>query len=158
MDISKRFNDFIFSDNELDDFILFEHAIFYEYQHLGYNQYIQTVMHELLERGAKQDYIEYMRYNRRSIAVYAGSFNPFHRGHYNILIKAEQIFDKVIIARGINPEKNNKNPKMSLWSFNILYKQTGYTFFPFCFLATRNSTTTARTIISVGRSQIKIKD
>jgi pantetheine-phosphate adenylyltransferase len=41
------------------------------------------------------------------IGVYAGSFNPFHRGHYNILQKAEKIFDKVIIARGINPEKNN---------------------------------------------------
>jgi pantetheine-phosphate adenylyltransferase len=41
------------------------------------------------------------------IAVYAGSFNPFHKGHMNILLKAEQIFDKVIIARGINPEKSN---------------------------------------------------
>lgn len=39
------------------------------------------------------------------IAIYPGSFNPFHKGHYNILMKAEQIFDKVIIARGINPEK-----------------------------------------------------
>ena len=41
------------------------------------------------------------------IGVYARSFNPFHKGHYNILCKAEKIFDKVIIARGINPEKNN---------------------------------------------------
>lgn len=39
------------------------------------------------------------------IAIYPGSFNPFHRGHYNILLKAESIFDKVIIARGVNPEK-----------------------------------------------------
>lgn len=42
------------------------------------------------------------------VAVYAGSFNPFHRGHYNILQKAEKIFDKVIIARGVNPEKKNE--------------------------------------------------
>jgi pantetheine-phosphate adenylyltransferase len=42
------------------------------------------------------------------IGVYAGSFNPFHKGHYNILQKAEKIFDKVIIARGYNPEKNNE--------------------------------------------------
>jgi pantetheine-phosphate adenylyltransferase len=41
------------------------------------------------------------------LGVYPGSFNPFHRGHYNILQKAEKIFDKVIIARGFNPEKNN---------------------------------------------------
>ncbi len=39
------------------------------------------------------------------IAIYPGSFLPFHRGHYNILLKAEKIFDKVIIARGLNPEK-----------------------------------------------------
>lgn len=42
------------------------------------------------------------------IGIYAGSFNPFHKGHYNILEKAEKIFDRVIIARGINPEKNNE--------------------------------------------------
>jgi pantetheine-phosphate adenylyltransferase len=39
------------------------------------------------------------------IAIYPGSFNPFHKGHLNILLKAESIFDKVIIARGVNPEK-----------------------------------------------------
>ena len=42
------------------------------------------------------------------IGLYAGSFNPFHKGHYNILQKAEKIFDKVIIARGYNPEKKNE--------------------------------------------------
>jgi pantetheine-phosphate adenylyltransferase len=40
-----------------------------------------------------------------TIAVYPGSFNPFHQGHRNILEKAEAIFDKVIIAKGVNPEK-----------------------------------------------------
>lgn len=40
-----------------------------------------------------------------TIAVYAGSFNPFHKGHLDILSKARLIFDKVIIARGVNPDK-----------------------------------------------------
>lgn len=40
-----------------------------------------------------------------TIGIYPGSFNPFHKGHYNILLKAEKIFDRVIVARGINPEK-----------------------------------------------------
>ena len=39
------------------------------------------------------------------IAVYPGSFNPLHKGHLRILQKAEQIFDKVIVARGNNPSK-----------------------------------------------------
>ncbi len=39
--------------------------------------------------------------------VYAGSFNPFHKGHLNILEKAERIFDRVIIAAGSNPDKSN---------------------------------------------------
>jgi len=42
------------------------------------------------------------------VGVYAGSFNPFHKGHYNIFQKAEKIFDEVIIARGFNSEKNNE--------------------------------------------------
>lgn len=41
------------------------------------------------------------------VGIYAGSFNPFHRGHLNILQKAENIFDKVIVVRGVNPLKNN---------------------------------------------------
>ncbi|MDI1355600.1 MAG: adenylyltransferase/cytidyltransferase family protein [bacterium] len=40
------------------------------------------------------------------VAVFAGSFNPFHKGHYNVLQKAERIFDKVIVAFGKNPEKD----------------------------------------------------
>ena len=41
------------------------------------------------------------------IAIYCGSFNPFHLGHLNILEKAEKIFDKVIICVGKNPEKKD---------------------------------------------------
>jgi pantetheine-phosphate adenylyltransferase len=43
------------------------------------------------------------------IGIYPGSFSPFHKGHYNILLKAEQIFDQVIIARGLNPEKEKSD-------------------------------------------------
>lgn len=45
--------------------------------------------------------------NKRTIAIYPSSFNPFHQGHQNILEKAERIFgkDNVIVAVGINPDK-----------------------------------------------------
>jgi pantetheine-phosphate adenylyltransferase len=41
----------------------------------------------------------------KRIGLYAGSFNPFHLGHFNILHKAEKIFDEVILGVGQNPEK-----------------------------------------------------
>jgi pantetheine-phosphate adenylyltransferase len=40
-----------------------------------------------------------------TIGLYAGSFDPFHKGHYDIINKAEKIFDKVVIVRGVNPDK-----------------------------------------------------
>ena len=39
------------------------------------------------------------------IGVYAGTFNPFHSGHMNIVNQACQMFDRVIIAHGKNPDK-----------------------------------------------------
>lgn len=39
------------------------------------------------------------------IAIYPGTFNPWHEGHEDILDKALQIFSKVIIAKGYNPDK-----------------------------------------------------
>ncbi len=50
--------------------------------------------------------IEYLQQYKPSIGIYAGSFSPFHLGHLNIVQKASAIFDKVIIARGSNPEKD----------------------------------------------------
>lgn len=63
---------------------------------------------ELLSSHAKQNIqyeIDYLNFCTPRIAVYPGSFDPFHAGHLNILQKAEKIFDKVIIAIGQNPEK-----------------------------------------------------
>ena len=39
------------------------------------------------------------------IAVYTGSFDPFHRGHENIARRAAALFDRVIVGVGENPDK-----------------------------------------------------
>lgn len=43
--------------------------------------------------------------NVKKLGVYAGTFSPFHVGHMNILLQAEKMFDKVIVATGVNPKK-----------------------------------------------------
>lgn len=45
---------------------------------------------------------------KRRIGVYAGSFNPFHVGHLDILRQAQRVFDHVIIAIGRNPDKEKE--------------------------------------------------
>ena len=45
------------------------------------------------------------------IGIYAGSFDPFTVGHLDIVTQAKFLFDKIVIARGQNP---NKPPHVNL--------------------------------------------
>jgi pantetheine-phosphate adenylyltransferase len=40
------------------------------------------------------------------IAIYPGTFDPFHNGHLEIVRRALNTFDRVIVALGLNPEKD----------------------------------------------------
>jgi len=51
------------------------------------------------------DYPTFTPEPKRKVAIYPGSFNPWHEGHEDILEKALKVFDRVIIAQGINPDK-----------------------------------------------------
>lgn len=46
-----------------------------------------------------------MSTNKRKIGLYPGSFNPFHVGHLDIVKQAANVFDKLIVAKGINGSK-----------------------------------------------------
>jgi len=59
------------------------------------------------------NYIDYVKAYVPKIAIYAGSFNPFHVGHLDVLEKAEKVFDKVIVAAGINSQKVKKQEGQS---------------------------------------------
>ena len=39
------------------------------------------------------------------IAIFPGSFNPWHQGHEDVLKKSLQVFDKVILVQMQNPDK-----------------------------------------------------
>ena len=43
--------------------------------------------------------------SNRRIAVYAGSFDPITSGHLDIVVRACELFDEVVLAIGENPAK-----------------------------------------------------
>lgn len=92
--------------------IEYEHKIFREFQFVDYKTYLPKrieVLSRLNNNGKLDTLIEYVTNRKPLIGVFCGSFNPFHKGHYNVLQKAERIFDKVIVAFGRNPEKKDRS-------------------------------------------------
>jgi pantetheine-phosphate adenylyltransferase len=44
--------------------------------------------------------------SRRSIAVFPGQFDPITNGHIDVIRRGVRLFDQLIVAVGINPEKS----------------------------------------------------
>ncbi len=102
------FDDTSFFSNahSLSEVIGHERELFSKNQAVKFSQYVKERLAFLKKQENAQLNLEYISSFQPKIAVFAGSFNPFHKGHFNVLQKAERIFDKVIIAFGTNPEKN----------------------------------------------------
>ncbi len=100
-------------DCPLNERLAYERAIFREYQWADGETY-RAKRREFLENWAKMfpqhrrgvaECIELLSGLQPRIAVYPGSFAPFHLGHLSILRQAESVFDKVIVAVGVNRQK-----------------------------------------------------
>lgn len=95
------------------DLLAYEFQIFREFQHLnvtnyrkGRSAFFTRFSKKYPEaRESMKFLVEYLERRRPRVGIYAGSFNPFHIGHLLILEKAEAIFDKIIVAVGLNPDK-----------------------------------------------------
>ncbi len=91
-----------------------EENVFKEYQCYDYLLYhenrlkILTEFNETIQSEELERLINYVRFRKIKIALYPGSFNPIHIGHVDIIEKAEKVFDKVIICRGVNPNKTDQ--------------------------------------------------
>lgn len=44
----------------------------------------------------------------KKIALFPGSFDPFTKGHHDIVIRSLKLFDEVIVAIGYNSAKKNR--------------------------------------------------
>ena len=101
---------FLLNTTDFAELVEYERCIFKEYQFLDIDVYIENrinFLNSIVDKnpliGQLINYVENREYK---IGIYPGSFNPWHVGHEDILNKAEKLFDKVIVVKAINPDKD----------------------------------------------------
>jgi pantetheine-phosphate adenylyltransferase len=103
-----------------EDILPYENAIFKEFQKYSVVDYKKGRV-DFLKKAARIfnrneltliNLARYVATKVHKVGIYAGSFNPFHKGHLNILEQSEKIFDKVVILYGHNPDKKNRIPSI----------------------------------------------
>jgi pantetheine-phosphate adenylyltransferase len=116
-------------DESFDKLIEYEQKVFKEFQFVDFKIYREKrveILQHYNHNGRLDALISYVKHHHPKIALFAGSFNPFHKGHFNVLRKAEVIFDKVIIAFGKNPDKPERHwPVPKTLQFHQMEEYTG---------------------------------
>jgi pantetheine-phosphate adenylyltransferase len=52
----------------------------------------------------------------KRIALFPGSFDPFTKGHEDIVLRGLQVFDEIIIAMGYNAQKSSRYFEINMMS------------------------------------------
>jgi len=118
----------ILESTNVSELINWELGISKEYSMYPYSKYIEGRLEFLTKNNIYllKDFVQNRKIN---IGLFVGTFNPFHIGHKNVLDKADDLFDKVIVVPAINSDKANnkkinwelKTHEIILWD-NLLYK------------------------------------
>ena len=98
----------IFASTSVKDYIDYGKALWKEYNRYDWKDFLREhikIVRQLMIMPAAAQYISILEEHRPKVAIYPGSFNPYHIGHKSIADKANEIFDKVIIAKGLNSDK-----------------------------------------------------
>lgn len=109
--------------SDIEGLLEYEVKIRKEFQFVDYSRYKEERINFLKSCIGKFDndenikfLINYIENYKLKVGFYPGSFNPLHIGHMNIIKKIEEIFDKVIIGVGVNPEKDQELAEKDLMS------------------------------------------
>lgn len=63
--------------------------------------------------------------DKPTLGLYAGSFDPFHVGHLDIVKQASNIFQTIIVAKGINSSKHSSGKKVERYPLPTTFLTTG---------------------------------
>lgn len=108
----------IFGASKIDQMAM-EENIFREYSWVPIKTFrekrIQALQQIHVKTGIDTTWnVSYVKSTNRKIAFYPGSFNPFHKGHLDVLNKAEPLFDKIVILKA-----KAGNKESARWSWPL---------------------------------------
>ncbi len=99
----------VIGEKDVNVLLEWENGIFKEYSFVPYNTYkterIKFLNNWIDKNNSLLFLKNYVESRHPKVGFYAGSFNPFHKGHLSIVNQGKEIYDKVVILIGQNASK-----------------------------------------------------